>query len=385
VRFTKTDLDKLKSSLDLVELAREYTQLRRVGPTTYVGHCPHPNHNDSDASFTVDAKNQTWCCYGCHSDKKNKKEGNYGSDIIAFYEWIHEGNKRWLDCVKELYSRANLPLPSSPHDKILKQNYQLTKKYIRDITEDALEYLYDRGITDESLDKWWIGYDYREDRIVFPLLDSNKSVIGFNKRLVTPQTKGLNRKYIHSPDSEIFTKSQYFYGMDYLDKSKDYIILTEGVFDVILPQQYGVSNTICALGTSLSDYQINVLAKLNKKVIVAYDSDEKGLKTLAKVMPRLKEAGISAKLFLLPEGKDLADLSLELKDNLLNYIFKNCMTYSWYLIKEESIIYQKELYEFLSNKTQIFLQLINSADKSDQPAMYTYLDSILNQGRSFII
>ena len=380
MRFSKTDLDKLKSSLDLVELAREYTQLRRVGPTTYVGHCPHPNHNDSDASFTVDAKNQTWCCYGCHADKKNKKEGNYGSDIIAFYEWIHEGNKKWLDCVKELYSRANLPLPSSPHDKILKQNYQLTKKYIRDITEEALEYLYDRGITDESLDKWWIGYDYREDRIVFPLLDSNKSVIGFNKRLVTPQTKGLNRKYIHSPDSEIFTKSQYFYGMDYLDKSKDYIILTEGVFDVILPQMYGASNVICALGTTLSEYQINVLAKLNKQVIVVYDNDDKGMKTMKKVMPLLESNNISAKLLILPNGKDLAEITLELKYGILDYILNNSVTYGYYQIQNSINSFNRDLYDLYYKYSTMFDALQSSVPKSEQESIQLFIDNCFKKG-----
>lgn len=385
MKFSREYLDTLKNSIDLVDLIEEYTILKPAGPTLKVGHCPHPKHNDSDASFCVDIKNQTWCCYGCHADKKNKQEGNYGSDAIAFIEWINEGKMSWIDAVIFLAKRAGIPLPEEKNDKLLKANYRLTQKYKRDMSEEALEYLYDRGITDESIDKWDIGYDYQEDRIVFPLYNSYKNIIGFNKRLVTPQTTGLNRKYIHSSNSEIFNKAEYFYGMNYLDKTKDYIILTEGVFDVILPQQYGVSNTICALGTTLSDYQINVLAKLNKKVIVAYDSDEKGLKTLKKVMPRLQEAGINAKLFLLPKNKDLADLTLELEDKLLNHIFTTCMTYAWYILKEESDLYQKELFEFISNKTKTFYELIKQANEDEQPAMYAYLNSILNQGRSFLL
>ena len=144
MRFSQEWLKQLKDRVDLLDLVREYTEMHKAGSNLYVGHCPHPNHNDSDASFTVDIKKQTWCCYGCHSDKKNKKQGNYGSDCIAFIEWVFNGKKSWIDCVKYLAEKVNLPLPKDNYDKQYTINYKLAQKYINDMTEDAYEYLYDR-------------------------------------------------------------------------------------------------------------------------------------------------------------------------------------------------------------------------------------------------
>lgn len=380
MKFSREFLDELKTNTDLKDLVEEYTELRQAGPTLYVGHCPHPKHNDSDASFCVNTQTNTWTCYGCHSDKKNKEQGNYGSDAIAFIEWVNEGKVSWIDAVKFLAQRINLPIPNDTNSKAYKQNYNLTQKYIKDMTSDAYEYLYDRGLDDETIEKWTICYDKHDDRVVFPLFDSYKNIVGFNKRLVTPQTKGLNRKYIHSSDSEIFKKSQYFYGMQFLDRSKDYIILTEGVFDVILPQMYGVSNVICGLGTTLSEYQINVLAKLGKTVIVVYDNDEKGSKTMKKVMPLLESSGISAKLLVLPEGKDLAEVTLELKYDILEYILDNSVTYGYYQIQNSINAFNRDLYDLYHKYNNIFDAVKDSVPESEKSSIQLFIDNCFRKG-----
>jgi DNA primase len=377
-------LDELKTNTNLKELAEEYTELKQAGPTLYVGHCPHPKHNDSDASFCVNTQTNTWTCYGCHSDKKNKEHGNYGSDAIAFIEWINEGKISWIDTVKFLAKRINLPIPNDSNSKIYKQNYNLTQKYIKDMTCDAYEYLYDRGLDDETIEKWTICYDKYDDRVVFPLFDSYNNIVGFNKRLVTPQTKGLNRKYIHSPDSDVFKKSQYFYGMQFLDRTKDYIVLTEGVFDVILPQMYGVSNVICGLGTTLSEYQINVLAKLGKTVIVVYDNDEKGSKTMKKVMPLLESNGISAKLLVLPEGKDLAEITLELKYDILEYILDNSVTYGYYQIQNSINAFNRDLYDLYHKYNNIFDAVKDSVPESEKSSIQLFIDNCFRKGAPII-
>ena len=384
MKFSREFLDELKTNTDLKDLVEEYTELRQAGPTLYVGHCPHPKHNDSDASFCINTQTNTWTCYGCHSDKKNKEQGNYGSDAIAFIEWVNEGKISWIDAVKFLAQRINLPIPNDTNSRAYKQNYNLTQKYIKDMTSDAYEYLYDRGLDDETIEKWTICYDKHDDRVVFPLFDSYKNIVGFNKRLVTPQTKGLNRKYIHSSDSEIFKKSQYFYGMQFLDRSKDYIILTEGVFDVILPQMYGASNVICGLGTTLSEYQINVLAKLGKTVIVVYDNDDKGSKTMKKVMPLLESNGISAKLLVLPEGKDLAEITLELKYDILAYILDNSVTYGYYQIQNSINAFNRDLYELYHKYNCIFNTVKDSVPESEKSSIQLYIDNCFQKGAPII-
>lgn len=375
--FDKEWLDKLKEETNLKDLVEEYsdTVLKKAGVNRYMGHCPHPDHNDSDASFYVDLNKNTWCCYGCHSDRKNTQEGNYGSDCIALLQWLDNNNHSWSYYVKELASRINLPLPEEKHQEVLKKNYKICMKYYNNMTDEAYDYIYDRGVDNDTLDKWYIGFDSYDNRIVFPLLDSYGNVLGFNKRLIDAKTKGVKQKYIHSSNSDVFEKSKYIYGLNHIDKNADYIILTEGVFDVILPQQFGVKNTICALGTTLSDYQIDLLARYNKLLIIAYDCDEKGQKTLKKIIPQLQEAGINTKVLPLPEEKDLADLSLQLKDNLLDYIMNNAITYAYYQAKEIINDYNKELFELNYKYTKLMKSI--DYDINDKEFIETYIQSIM--------
>lgn len=375
MRFPRDFLNKLKEEINLVDLIGEYTELKKAGPHLYMGHCPHPNHNDSDASFRVNTKTNTFCCYGCHSDKKNKNEGNFGTDCIAFIEWMNDGKLSFSECVKFLANKINLPLPVEEHEEMFKTNYKLMKKYQRDMNDFARDYLTDRDIGHNEIQQWSIGYDKAENRIVFPLYDSYNNIVGFNKRLITKNTKGVCRKYMHSSDNEIFKKSYYLYGLNHIDKDCEYIILTEGVMDCILAQKYGLKNTVCALGTSLSDHQIDLLAKFNKEIIVAYDSDDKGLKTMKKVMGLFDERGISAKLVILPEDKDLADLSMELQHDIVNYINKYKMTYGYYIVQNAIDDFNKELYELYVKYNVIFNTVLEEAPKNEKIILNKYIEN----------
>ena len=332
--FSREFLDELKSKVDLVDLVSEYTELKKTSTNLYIGHCPHPDHNDNDASFVINTQTNSWSCYGCHKDKKDKAQGSYGSDAIAFIEWLSKGETSWIDAVKLLCEKAGMYMPNSPNDRQYKYNYNQTQKYIKDMTSESYEYLYDRGIDDDAIEKWSICYDKNSDRIVFPLHNPYKNIIGFNKRLLSKETKGLNRKYIHSSDSDIFKKSKYFYGLQYIDRSKDYIILTEGVIDVILATMYGVSNVICALGTSLSEYQLEILAKYNKEVIVIYDNDKAGQEGIERDKRTFRSLGAQV-------------VSLELdqsKDEEGKFLIKDCSDYLKYPNKiqnlKEELIYK---------------------------------------------
>ena len=198
------------------------------------------------------------------------------------------------------------------------------------VANDAEQDMMLSSLNEDEIEQWKIGYDKNENRIVFPLIDSSNNVLGFNKRLVCKETKGISKKYIHSSDSEIFKKANFLYGLNSIDNTFDYVILSEGVFDVILARKYGLKNTVCALGTTLSDHQFELLAKLNKEVIVVYDNDAKGLATMKKVMPIFESKNISAKLLILPEGKDLADMSMQLKHGIKDYVLNNSVTYGYY-------------------------------------------------------
>ena len=94
MKYQRDFIDKVKESTDLLELISEYTELKKEGRYIWRGRCPHPDHNDSTYSFTVNTKTNSWCCYGCHSDKKGVNN-NYGSDCIAFIQWINKGKLSW--------------------------------------------------------------------------------------------------------------------------------------------------------------------------------------------------------------------------------------------------------------------------------------------------
>lgn len=87
--YPRDFIDKIKESVNLVELIQEYTELKKIGRYIWTGKCPHPKHDDSTASLIVYTNHNSWCCYGCHAGKKAKD--NYGSDCIAFIQWINEG------------------------------------------------------------------------------------------------------------------------------------------------------------------------------------------------------------------------------------------------------------------------------------------------------
>ena len=375
MRFSREFLDKLKENVDLVDLASEYTELHKAGPFLYMGHCPHPKHNDSDASFRINTKTNTWCCYGCHSDKKNKNDGNYGSDCIAFIEWINDGKMSWIDCIKYLAEKINLPLPVEKHEKQYETNYKLMNKFVRNMTDEAYEYLEERDLSQNEIEQWKIGYDKNENRIVFPLIDSYNNVLGFNKRLVCKETKGISKKYIHSSDSEIFKKANFLYGLNSIDNTFDYVILSEGVFDVILARKYGLKNTVCALGTTLSDHQFELLAKLNKEVIVIYDNDAKGIATMKKVMPIFESKNISAKLLILPEGKDLADMSMQLKHGIKDYVLNNSMTYGYYNLQNAINDFNRDLYNLYNKYSIIFENIKQEIPESEKNIANIYLNN----------
>ena len=375
MRFSREFLDKLKENVDLVDLASEYTELHKAGPFLYMGHCPHPKHNDSDASFRINTKTNTWCCYGCHSDKKNKNDGNYGSDCIAFIEWINDGKMSWIDCIKYLAEKINLPLPVEKHEKQYETNYKLMNKFVRGMTDEAYEYLEERDLSQNEIEQWKIGFDKNENRIVFPLIDSYNNVLGFNKRLVCKETKGISKKYIHSSDSEIFKKANFLYGLNNIDNSFDYVTLSEGLFDVILARKYGLKNTVCALGTTLSDHQFELLAKLNKEVIVIYDNDAKGIATMKKVMPIFESKNISAKLLILPEGKDLADMSMQLKHGIKDYVLNNSMTYGYYNLQNAINDFNRDLYNLYSKYSIIFENIKQEIPESEKNIANIYLNN----------
>ena len=337
MKFERGFIDKIKESTNLVDLISEYTEIKKVGRYIWVGKCPM--HDDSTASLTVNTKTNSWCCYGCHSDKKGINN-NYGSDCIAFVQWINNGKKTWQECITILAKRAGLAIPTDKNIKMYYTNKKLNEKFIRN-KQQIVEYCKERGLDSYDIAKYELGYDAIENRLTFPLYDMHNNVVGFNKRRLD---NGKDRKYIHSPNSSVFNKSSYLYNINNVDKSLKYIFITEGVFDVILASKYGLKNVVCTLGCSFTDTHYEIINKMGLTPVLLYDNDEKGQKSIRSAANLIYEKGSYPLVYILPNGYDLADFALEKRSRLKETVCANIITYGYLKTKDLITEYMNELY-----------------------------------------
>lgn len=351
--FSQDFIFEIKEKISLVELVTEYTPLNKAGTLVWQGRCPHPEHNDSSPSFRVFQKGyrngkkvnhyDTWACMGCHNGRKSSRDSkhkNYGSDCIAFYQWI-EGVS-WKQAIYDLCEKYNIPIPASEFDKLFKAKRLQTNSFIKNLYSAPKQYLYDRGLSDKDIADWQLGY--QGDKIVFPLLDRYQNVIGFTKRWIEIP-EGRNDKYKNSSSSKIFNKSSYFYGSHNIVSEFDEIRITEGPMDVILGHKYGVKNLTATLGTAFTDEHVEMIKSYDKVPVLIMDGDAPGIRAGEKAIEKLADAGIYSKILILPGGMDLCELSLELKEDIEDYISSRAITYGQYKLRDIVNSYDSDINE----------------------------------------
>ena len=372
MNFSKEFIQQVKDATDLFELVKEYApDLKKIGDNLAKCRCPNPKHEDNNPSFFIKLKEQTWCCYGCHHEPD--ENGRYQTDCISFLRWINNNEISFTDCVIELAKRADIPIPNDKYQDSYDYNYNLAKKYMNDLNQESLDYLFYRGLNKNDINNWMIGYKREENRIVFPLFDRNKNIIGFNRRLITKETKGLNRKYLLPNTSELFKKSRYLYGLHNINKKVEYIIITEGVMDVILATKYNIPNVICTLGCDISREQIDIIKNLKLQPIIIFDNDDAGNKYL-KYMEAFVKENIYPKVCLLPKNKDLADLCFECKSASRQYIQQNTFTFGYLKIKDIIDNYTKEKYELILKYQPLINKALSSVpSKAEQKVLKSFL------------
>lgn len=343
VHFTQDFIKKVKDSVDMLKLAEMYTQepMKKTGEGVYQSRCPHPSHNDSQPSFTVWSKLNSWSCLGCHSGKKDGKNV-LGSDCIAFIQWI-EGCS-WREAVLKLADMYNIPMPNSKYDLEYQKLKKLASKFNYQLqqNQEALEYLYQRGIGQDEIKSFMLGLD--EGKIVFPLQDRFNNVIGFTKRWIE-MPKGCSDKYRNSQSSNIFDKSKFFYGLNKVDMKKRYIRITEGPIDVIKASKYGAVNVVATLGTAFTDEHAKIVKRLGLIPVLIYDGDAAGLKAMNKTAQLLSEHGVFCQVVVLPQGRDLDNISDELNDYIEDYIKSESRPYGYYMAESLVAEYNSRIYE----------------------------------------
>ena len=375
-RFPDSFLQELKQKTDLVQLVNQYTKLKKVGLGIWQGVCPNPKHKDDKPSLTVWQKHNSWACYGCHSGKKGV-DGNLGSDAIAFMQWVE--NLEWRQAVIKLAKWNDIPIPTDKNQKELEKNYNLNKKYRKDLNrnEESLDYLYERGLDDIDIEEWQLGYDNYNKRIVFPLLNKYKDIIGFNKRIIDPNYKGGD-KYINSSTSDIFNKSNYLYGSHKLDNDFNEIRITEGSMDVVLSHKYGLKNIVASLGTAFTEQHARAIAKTGKTPVLIFDGDDAGDSGISKALSYFEALGIYCKIVKLPKGMDLADLSLEQKFGIENYIRRNAITAGYLQIRDIVTEYNSSLYQVRLEYIPRLEEVMKYVPKTEERMLKSYIKDELN-------
>lgn len=332
-------IELIRQANDVVDIVGEYVQLKKQG-RNFFGLCPF--HSENTPSFSVNQEKQIFHCFGCGK----------GGNVITFMMEI-EGFT-FQQAIQYLAEKSGQSVPhfnhtdrqhKDPVEQSSLEAYQwLTKLYhhlLRRSKEGkkALEYLYDRGFTDESIDQFSIGYSpankefvvqflekkgyhkqamaksglltVNEDqyfdrflgRVIFPIRNHLGKTVGFGGRSFTDQQP----KYLNSPETSLFQKSKLLYNFDLARSSirkESQAILFEGYVDVIAAHQAGIYNGVATLGTSLTEKHAVFLRRYVDSVCLCYDGDSAGQQATYKAISLLKKVGLNAEVAVLPADYD---------------------------------------------------------------------------------
>ena len=335
MRYSDDIIEEVRQKNDIVDVVSQYVKLTRKG-NSYFGLCPF--HNEKTPSFSVTPGKQMYYCFGCGA-------GGNVFNFIMEYE-----NYTFGEALKHLADRAGVELPQIEYSKevrekaqeraeLLEINKQAAQYFYYQLrTEKGDQYLAGRGLSEETMRKFGLGYSdkfggglyqflkskgYGDDRlresglfnvderhgmydkfwnrVIFPIMDVNNRVIGFGGRVMGDGKP----KYLNSPETKIFDKSRNLYGLNVARTTRrKYLILCEGYMDVISMHQAGFTNAVASLGTALTSGHASLLKRYTQEVLLLYDSDEAGVRAALRAIPILREAGVNSRVVNLRPYKD---------------------------------------------------------------------------------
>jgi len=337
--ISRETIEKIRNSLDIVEIVKEYIpDLKKVGKD-YRAICPF--HKEKTPSFFVSPQKNIFHCFGCQ----------FGGDIFKFI--MRYENITYPEAIKKLAMRANIEIKEDYFDKqserkpileILNQAGQFYHKYLfSNEAKTALNYLIsERKVNKEIINRFLLGYapegnkllkkanekydinlllktglisisdktnkpyDFLHNRIVFPIFDQQGNIIAFGGRLLT-NTKIDAPLYLNTYDTPVYSKSFSLYGIyqaiDYIRKIRK-VILLEGYFDVLLLYQNNIGNVVAPLGTSLTHEQIRLLKRYADEIYLVFDSDDSGNQAAIRAGDICLEEDILCRIISLPKNMD---------------------------------------------------------------------------------
>ncbi len=341
--FDNDIVDQVRSSNDIVDVVSSYVPLKKIG-ARYRGLCPF--HNEKTPSFYVNGSMKIFKCFGC---------GESG-DVFSFIEKIE--NVGFYEALEILAKRAGITLPERKYDsegaarRSLKESIAVINKeaatyYYMMLRgpkgTKAYEYLKNRGLSDDTMRNFGLGfagnysnglynylkekghsddelsksglfsmgekgiYDKFWDRVIFPIMDVKGRVIAFGGRIMSKAENAP--KYLNSPETELFLKSENLYGLHIAKKTKEkFFLLCEGYMDVIALHQAGFNNAVASLGTSLTERQAKKIKGYTDNVVITYDSDSPGKNAAKRAIPILKNEGLNVRILDMTPYKDPDEL-----------------------------------------------------------------------------
>lgn len=341
-------IERLKAQTDIVDIVGHYLPLKKSG-ANFVCVCPF--HDDKNPSMSVSPSRGIFHCFSCKA----------GGDAIKFvmdYEKLS-----YPEAVEKIAGLQNFTLNYVRGGEPAKENKHILENanaFYRSLlykTPAAVEYLYSRGITDELIDKFELGFapesaqtirllqnDQIEpkealevgivkqnengiyasfiNRITFPIYTHAGRLAGFGGRTIS----GNPAKYVNSPQSAVFDKSTLFYGYHLAKReifTKNQIIITEGYMDVIMLHKAGFNNVVAVLGTALTTKHLPLLKRGEISVILCFDGDDAGINAATKSALLLAQNEIDGSVVIIEGGADPADMVVAGKIEYLRQIFES--------------------------------------------------------------
>lgn len=330
-------IEKIKESNDIVDIISESVPLKRVG-RNYWGLCPF--HNEKTPSFSVTREKQLFKCFGCGE----------GGNVITFI--MKSKNLDFNEALRLLADKANITLEETAENRksneklevYFKMHVDAARFFFKNLKDnkEIREYFYKRGITDQMIRSFGLGYalnswdsllkylkamNYKEEdivrcglatkndkgkiydrfrhRIMFPVFDVRGRVIAFGARVMDDSKP----KYLNSPETPIYNKGTHLYGLNFARKNskEKSLIIVEGYMDCISLSQAGVKNVVASLGTALTKMQARLLKRYSEEVFISYDADIAGQAATVRGLDVLSSEGIDVKVVQIPKGKDPDD------------------------------------------------------------------------------
>ena len=339
-------VEKIKDAANIVDVVSEFVTLRKSG-ANYKGLCPF--HDEKTPSFIVSPARGTCHCFGCG------KGGNAISFIMEHEQMTYPEALRWLAKKYHIEVAERELTDQERQEQNERESMFIVNEWAagyfsqvlhqhRDGEAIGMAYYRSRGFRDDIIEKFRLGFDltdrralaaealrkgYKEDfllktgicyrndrgelidryagRVIFPWIGISGKVVGFGGRLLDARTKGVQQKYVNSPDSDIYHKERELYGIWQAKKAiakADRVYMVEGYTDVLSMHQCGIENVVANSGTALSVHQIHTLHRFTDNITLLYDGDAAGIHAAMRGTDMLLSEGMNLKVLLLPDGDD---------------------------------------------------------------------------------